>query len=222
MASDEDFVVLSTSDWPESTLYPGAPLPQAGRLKSNAKLFVKSMGFLPSLLGARVPEFQASGTARTDTRKYTETKPGRRAAEHTVNYYNYHITGGFGGSGGEGRDQGGDGGTGQGPTIYFSQLQARESSAFRTIPLGDINLIKEFKEICSTSQSSFVGRQISQATVRRVYKAKLEGRDSGPMTVPIYQGDGAEETWNQHLANYESIRHPNIMQLYGLIPIFWC
>ncbi|KAF7334352.1 hypothetical protein MSAN_02380100 [Mycena sanguinolenta] len=28
---------------------------------------------------------------------------------------------------------------------------------------------------------------------------------------------GAEETWNQHLANYESIRHPNVMQLYGLV-----
>ncbi|KAF7337243.1 hypothetical protein MSAN_02276800 [Mycena sanguinolenta] len=37
------------------------------------------------------------------------------------------------------------------------------------------------------------------------------------MTVTVYEGDGAQEAWNQHLANYEAIRHPNIMQLYGLV-----
>ncbi|KAF7353293.1 hypothetical protein MSAN_01517300 [Mycena sanguinolenta] len=30
-------------------------------------------------------------------------------------------------------------------------------------------------------------------------------------------GDAAEEAWNQHLAKYEAVRHPNIMQLYGLV-----
>ncbi|KAF7353249.1 hypothetical protein MSAN_01512700 [Mycena sanguinolenta] len=205
--SDEEFVVLSTSDYTESPSYARA---QAGGLESNAKLFVKSIGSLPSLLGARVTEFQASGTARTDTRKYSETRPGRDTVEQLVNnYYNYHITGGFGGSGGEGRDQGGEGGIGQGPNVYFGQPQERELS-------GDINLIKEFKEMCSSPQSSLVGRQIPGASVRRVYTAKVEGRESDHMTVAIYQGDGAEETWNQHLANYESIRHPNIVQLYGL------
>ncbi|KAF7334321.1 hypothetical protein MSAN_02376800 [Mycena sanguinolenta] len=28
---------------------------------------------------------------------------------------------------------------------------------------------------------------------------------------------GAEEKWRQHVAKYESIRHPHIMQLYGLV-----
>ncbi|KAJ6464417.1 hypothetical protein C8R45DRAFT_1174560 [Mycena sanguinolenta] len=37
------------------------------------------------------------------------------------------------------------------------------------------------------------------------------------MTVVMYEGDGAEEAWKQHLAKYEAIRHPNIMQLYGLV-----
>ncbi|KAF7353278.1 Transposon Tf2-12 polyprotein [Mycena sanguinolenta] len=124
---------------------------------------------------------------------------------------------GFGGSGGEGRNQGGDGGVGQGPTVYFGQPEAREPSAFRTIRLGDLNLVKEFKEMCSSPRWSVVGRQTPQATVRRVYKAKLEGRESGHMTVAVYEGDGAEETWNEHLANYELIRHPNVMQLYGLV-----
>ncbi|KAF7353224.1 hypothetical protein MSAN_01510200 [Mycena sanguinolenta] len=94
---------------------------------------------------------------------------------------------------------------------------------FRTIRLGDIKLIKEFKEMRSNAQLSVVsprwsvvGRQTPRATVRRVYKAKLEGRESGHMTVAVYEGDGAEETWNEHLTNYESIRHPNIIHLYGL------
>ncbi|KAF7330726.1 hypothetical protein MSAN_02445200 [Mycena sanguinolenta] len=236
--SDEEFIVLSASDCTESTSYVffGSA---AGRLKSNAELFIKSMGFLPSLLGARVTQLQASGTARTDTRKYSETRPGRDTVEQLVNnYYNYHITGGFGGSGGEGGDQGGDGGTGQGPTIYLGQSQTQEPSEFQTIRLGDIKLIKEFKEMHSGPQWSVVGRQTSGASVRRVYTAKIEGRESGHMTVAMYEGDGAEETWNEHLAKYELIRHPNIMQLYGLVntrrfrgmvfhdgadpPTFWC
>ncbi|KAJ7470212.1 hypothetical protein B0H11DRAFT_1381434 [Mycena galericulata] len=36
------------------------------------------------------------------------------------------------------------------------------------------------------------------------------------MTVAMYQGDGSEEAWRQHVAKYEFIRHPNVMQLYGL------
>ncbi|KAF7353183.1 hypothetical protein MSAN_01505900 [Mycena sanguinolenta] len=91
-----------------------------------------------------------------------------------------------------------------------------QPSAFRTVLLGDINLIKEFKEMRSNRQSSVVGRQISRGTVRRVYKAKIEGRESGHMTVTMYEGDGAEQAWNQDRAKYEAIRHPNIMQLYGL------
>ncbi|KAF7353296.1 hypothetical protein MSAN_01517600 [Mycena sanguinolenta] len=84
-------------------------------------------------------------------------------------------------------------------------------------PSGDIKLIKEFKEMRSSPQSSLVGRRAPGASVRRVYMAKLEGRQSGHMTVAMYEGDGAEEAWNQHLAKYEAIRHPNIMQLYGLV-----
>ncbi|KAF7337237.1 hypothetical protein MSAN_02276200 [Mycena sanguinolenta] len=226
--SDEEFVVLSTSDYTEPASYPGA---QAGGLKSNAKLFVKSIGFLPSLLGTRATEFQASGTARTHTRKYSETMWRQIVDQRSVT--NYYISGArnfprytqvyqssqaaSGGSGGEGRDQGGEGGIGQGPNVYFGQPQEREPSEFRTIRLGDIKLIEEFKEMRSSPRWSVVGRQTSGASVRRVYTAKLEGRESGHMTVAIYQGDGAEETWNQHLANYESIRHPNVMQLYGLV-----
>ncbi|KAF7353131.1 hypothetical protein MSAN_01500600 [Mycena sanguinolenta] len=71
---------------------------------------------------------------------------------------------------------------------------------------GDIKLIQKFKEMRSSPQSSLVGRQNPGANVRRVYMAKLEGRQSGNMTVAMYEGDGAEEAWNQHLAKYEAVR----------------
>ncbi|KAF7353138.1 hypothetical protein MSAN_01501300 [Mycena sanguinolenta] len=205
--SDEEFIVLSTSDYADSESTPPT---------RNVEPFIKSFSFLPSLLRG---SFKSSGTSEAYIRKYSEIKPGRNAAERLVNNYysSYHIAGGFGGSGGEGHDQGGDGGTGHGPTVYFGQPEAQEPSAFRTIRLGDLNLVKEFKEMRSSPRWSVSGRQTPGATVRRVYKAKLEGRESGHMTVAMYEGDGAEEAWNQHLANYESIRHPNIMQLYGLL-----
>ncbi|KAF7353209.1 hypothetical protein MSAN_01508600 [Mycena sanguinolenta] len=210
--SDEEFIVLSASDCTESA---SALFPQAAGLKSSAELFVKSIGLLPSLLGARVTEFQASGTTRTYTQKYSETMGRQIVDQRSVT--NYYISGGRGGSGGEGGDKGGDGGTGQGPTVHFGQPQEREPSKFQRIRLGDIKLIKEFKEMRSSPRWSVVGHQTSGASVRRVYKAKLEGRESGHLTVTMYEGDRAEEEWNQDLANYESIRHPNIMQLYGLV-----
>ncbi|KAF7353292.1 hypothetical protein MSAN_01517200 [Mycena sanguinolenta] len=62
-----------------------------------------------------------------------------------------------------------------------------------------------------------IGRQTQRASVRRVYTAKLEGHQSGHMTVALYEGDGAEEAWNEHLTKYEAVRHPNIIQLLGLV-----
>ncbi|KAF7353211.1 hypothetical protein MSAN_01508800 [Mycena sanguinolenta] len=203
--SDDEFIVFSTSDYTDSASYPSA---QAGGLKSNAKLFVKSIGSLPSLLEARVTECQASGTARTHIRKYSETM-GRQIADHR-SVTNYYINGGRGGSGGRGGDQGGDGGVGHGPTIYFGQPQEREPSEFRTIRLGDVKLVKEV----------VVGHQRQGVVARRIYHAQIR-RDPGTVTVAMYQGDSAEKELYRNgdsmSQKYESIRHPNIMQLYGLV-----
>ncbi|KAJ6464493.1 hypothetical protein C8R45DRAFT_500827 [Mycena sanguinolenta] len=49
-----------------------------------------------------------------------------------------------------------------------------------------------------------------------MYHAKI-CCDPGTVTVVMYQGNGAEEEWRQHVAKYESIRHPHIMQLYALV-----
>ncbi|KAJ7133135.1 hypothetical protein C8R44DRAFT_870573 [Mycena epipterygia] len=37
------------------------------------------------------------------------------------------------------------------------------------------------------------------------------------MTVAVYQGKNAEETWKRELGKYIGLRHPNIVQLYGAV-----
>ncbi|KAJ6555872.1 hypothetical protein B0H19DRAFT_137292 [Mycena capillaripes] len=64
-------------------------------------------------------------------------------------------------------------------------------SDFRTFPLGDIDL----------------------QGVRRVYSARLGGQNT---TVAIYQGPGAKEEWEQDIAKYMSVRHPNLVQIRGV------
>ncbi|KAF7334330.1 hypothetical protein MSAN_02377800 [Mycena sanguinolenta] len=199
---DTEFIVDSTSEHTESALYSSALFPQAGGLKSNAKL--KSTRFSPSFLGARVTEIQPSGTARTQIRKYLETMRRQMADQRSVTNYNYYITGGFGGSGGEGQGRGGDGGVGHGPTVYFGQPQAQEPSEFQKIRLGDVRLIKE---VHLSRRSGIVDRQSRAVGVRRIYHAEIR-RDPGTVTVAMYQGDGAEE----EAANYLSdvLREPSM------------
>ncbi|KAF7353136.1 hypothetical protein MSAN_01501100 [Mycena sanguinolenta] len=209
--SDEEFIVVSTSDYSESASYTGAVFSQSGGFTNNAKLFVKSFGLLPSFLGARVTKFQASGTTRTHTRKYSETTGRQIVDQHLIT--NYYINGGRGGSGGEGGDQGGEGGIGQGPNVYFGQPQAHDPSGFQTIRLEDINLTKT---ICLDPRSDVVGCRSRGVGVRRVYHAEIR-RDPGTVTVVMYQGHGAKDKWRQDVAKYESIRHPNIIQLYRLV-----
>ncbi|KAF7330737.1 hypothetical protein MSAN_02446300 [Mycena sanguinolenta] len=88
-----------------------------------------------------------------------------------------------------------------------------QPSDFQKIRLGDVKLVKEVR---LSLQSGVVGRQSRRVGVRRIYHAEIR-RDPGTVTIAMYQGDGAEEEWRQHVAKYESIRHPNIMQLYGLV-----
>jgi hypothetical protein len=59
------------------------------------------------------------------------------------------------------------------------------------IPLGDIDLQHE---ICfdKLERSAVVVRPRERASVRRVYSARIDGRDA-PTTVAMYQGHGAEE-----------------------------
>ncbi|KAJ7369212.1 hypothetical protein DFH08DRAFT_833355 [Mycena albidolilacea] len=90
-----------------------------------------------------------------------------------------------------------------------------QPAAFRTILLGDIKLLKEIRV---NDESGVVGRQSQRTNARRMYySAKIVGGEPGPVTVALYQRDDTEEEWRQHITKYESIRHPKIMQLYGLM-----
>ncbi|KAJ6465855.1 hypothetical protein C8R45DRAFT_493369 [Mycena sanguinolenta] len=90
------------------------------------------------------------------------------------------------------------------------------SAEFRRIILGDIKLGKELQNI-----SGIVHRHSQSAGVRRMYSAEIHP-DPAPVTIAIYQGHAAEEEWHQDLVKYEAIRHPNIMQLYGIVSTSRC
>ncbi|KAF7347162.1 hypothetical protein MVEN_01470700 [Mycena venus] len=84
-------------------------------------------------------------------------------------------------------------------------------SDFRPIPLGDIDLRRE---ICVSYNTGILclGRQ--RACVPRVYSARVQGGESR-LTVAMYQGHGAEEEWRSDVERHRSLRHPNIVQIYG-------
>ncbi|KAJ7871880.1 hypothetical protein B0H14DRAFT_2723302 [Mycena olivaceomarginata] len=82
-------------------------------------------------------------------------------------------------------------------TKNVSNPPPEEPSAFRTILLGDLDLIKE---IHLDNESGVTDRQKRGGGVRRMYSAKIVGGESRPMTVAVYQGDGAEEASAHHAA----------------------
>ncbi|KAJ7735491.1 hypothetical protein B0H16DRAFT_131023 [Mycena metata] len=73
---------------------------------------------------------------------------------------------------------------------------------FRMIPMGDIDLQQEQ---AVNKNLGVVGRRRDRNSVRRVYSAKIEGRNS-KVTAAVYQGDGAEEDWRREREMYMSVR----------------
>jgi hypothetical protein len=72
-----------------------------------------------------------------------------------------------------------------------------DESGFRTIPLGDLELLDEIQlNDVSTIASRQPGRcsvtRLLIAPLRRTYSARVSGRKSD-MTVAVYQGQNAEE-----------------------------
>ncbi|KAJ7669923.1 hypothetical protein DFH06DRAFT_158545 [Mycena polygramma] len=82
-----------------------------------------------------------------------------------------------------------------------------EPSNYRTFPLGDIDLLRE---ICLADDTGVVQRR--KGSNRRIYSARLGERS---VTVAMYQGDGVDEEWREYMAKHTSLRHPNIIQIYG-------
>ncbi|KAF7376992.1 hypothetical protein MSAN_00117100 [Mycena sanguinolenta] len=73
-------------------------------------------------------------------------------------------------------------------------------SDFWMIPLAGIDLLHEIRLDNSTAA---VDHRHKQARVRRLYSAKIEGRNS------------TLTEWRNDLAKYMSMRHPNIIQICG-------
>ncbi|KAJ7147417.1 hypothetical protein C8R43DRAFT_1010652 [Mycena crocata] len=100
--------------------------------------------------------------------------------------------------------------------IFTSNTRIQQApslpSDFRVIPLGDIDLQKETRLDLETG---VVGRGNRGRCVRRVYSAKIDHRKSN-MTVAVYQGADAEERWRREITRYSCLRHPNILQIYGV------
>ncbi|KAJ7036906.1 hypothetical protein C8F04DRAFT_1093806 [Mycena alexandri] len=82
---------------------------------------------------------------------------------------------------------------------------------FRMIPMGDIDLQQE---LMVNEKSGVVGRRRARNSVRRVYSATIDGRNSN-VTVATYEGDDAEKDWRRDTEMYMSFRHPNIIQICG-------
>ncbi|KAF8214555.1 hypothetical protein K438DRAFT_1955603 [Mycena galopus ATCC 62051] len=82
---------------------------------------------------------------------------------------------------------------------------------FRMISLGDIDLQYEIR---LDKNTGIVEHSHEKLRVRRVYSAKVEGRES-TMTVAMYQGHGAEDEWKKDMMTYKSVRHPNLFQMWG-------
>ncbi|KAF7377046.1 hypothetical protein MSAN_00122700 [Mycena sanguinolenta] len=85
-------------------------------------------------------------------------------------------------------------------------------SDFRMIPMGDIDLRYPIRVDERTGVA--YSRPPERACARRLYSAKVDGRNS-TLTVAVYQGNGAEEEWRREIAKYMSLRHPNIIQMCG-------
>ncbi|KAJ7104850.1 hypothetical protein C8R44DRAFT_987774, partial [Mycena epipterygia] len=85
-------------------------------------------------------------------------------------------------------------------------------SDFRMIPLGDLDLRNEIR----LDDSGVASRHHGVRPARRIYTARIEGKQSD-MTAAIYEGEHTEKTWRRELSKYSGFRHPNFVQLYGIV-----
>ncbi|KAJ7219016.1 hypothetical protein B0H12DRAFT_1152830 [Mycena haematopus] len=76
---------------------------------------------------------------------------------------------------------------------------------FRRIPFGDIDLQREIQ----------LDHDSGVLSLRTLHSALID-RGKLNVTVALYQGPDAEEEWQQDIVKYTAVRHPNVVQLYGI------
>ncbi|KAJ3732322.1 hypothetical protein DFJ43DRAFT_322334 [Lentinula guzmanii] len=80
---------------------------------------------------------------------------------------------------------------------------------FRAIPLGDVFLLGTRTRVTDDLQGSL-------KVVRSYHPARVAGLGENTHTVVTYQGPDAEDTFRDD-AQYSSLRHPNLAQLFGIL-----
>ncbi|KAJ7610577.1 hypothetical protein DFH06DRAFT_1485565 [Mycena polygramma] len=119
------------------------------------------------------------------------------------------------------------GGTFTSISHVINQTVARDIADFRVIPLGDLDLLHNV----GSERASVVVRR-ERASTRKMYAVRIPG--SRPrMTAAVFQGRGTEEVrcrssepwkaefsvqeWREEVSRYSNLRHPHIIQLYGVV-----
>ncbi|KAJ7046310.1 hypothetical protein C8F04DRAFT_343191 [Mycena alexandri] len=87
----------------------------------------------------------------------------------------------------------------------------------RMITMGDIDLKRQLRpdELRYDDSTGVVSHERRCGCFRRMYSAKVEGHNLD-MTVAVYDGDTAEQEWQRDIAKHMRMRHPNILQIYGI------
>ncbi|KAK7057855.1 hypothetical protein R3P38DRAFT_3252914 [Favolaschia claudopus] len=83
--------------------------------------------------------------------------------------------------------------------------------AFREIDWCDIFLEDKLDVVRAR-----VAASRRRSVLRNIYSAKIEGQHNPDKTVVIYEGDGAKQTWYEDVSKYLRVRHPRVLQLFGL------
>ncbi|KAF8137788.1 hypothetical protein K438DRAFT_734325 [Mycena galopus ATCC 62051] len=95
-------------------------------------------------------------------------------------------------------------------TSHVTQVAPTVRHDFRMIPLGDLDLLHEIR------LEDGPGVITRRRSTGKIYHVHLDGRAS-TMTAVVYQGKEGEQAWCRELQTYSGIRHPNIVQIYGVI-----
>ncbi|KAF8166585.1 hypothetical protein K438DRAFT_252003 [Mycena galopus ATCC 62051] len=90
-------------------------------------------------------------------------------------------------------------------TSNVTHLAPTELHRFRVIPLGDLDLLQEIRL-----------EDVSSVVKAKLYYVLVSRRKS-KMTAAVYRGRSGEEEWRHELQTYSGIRHPNIVQIYGVV-----
>ncbi|KAJ7207252.1 hypothetical protein GGX14DRAFT_636815 [Mycena pura] len=98
-------------------------------------------------------------------------------------------------------------------TNNVTVIQPQSSDAFGKIPMGDVNLKTEL----SVTNSGHVQRRSGRGAVR--VARTMYGADvyDHCMVVAAYDGKNSRENWEASIAQYQMLRHPSVLQLFGIV-----